>query len=51
MVAIRVHTWSPACAGKRSEGCEARRVGYGAPVKYWETIIKNIRNAHYREHD
>jgi hypothetical protein len=25
--------------------CDARRVGYGAAVKYWEIIIENLRNA------
>ena len=31
--------------GKSGKGCEARRVGYGAAVKYWEIIIENLRNA------
>src|SRR5205823_4539301 len=34
-----------ACSGKRSKGREARRVAYGAAVKYWKIIVENLRNA------
>ena len=31
--------------GKSGKGCEARRVGYGAAVKYWEIIADNLKKA------
>ena len=31
--------------GKSGKGREARLVGYGAAVKYWQIILKNLRNA------
>jgi hypothetical protein len=32
-------------SGKRGQGCEARRVGYGVAVTYWQIILENLRNA------
>jgi hypothetical protein len=32
-------------AGERRKGSEARRVGYGAAVKYWESIADNLSKA------
>ena len=29
--------------GKSGKGCEARRVGYDAAVKYWEIIADNLK--------